>query len=173
MACGKLEIAHFTKYFHVNVNNGEHYGLLGTCVYRTSYQMFLVYWMDDCRKSVHLPMAVQCLQEYTTDRSSVVVMQLLLLLLLLRCRYPQLVESLVVLDSSPEIPRRGPSPVGDLLALLRGLDLECLSNRREADKQLRDKIPVSCVCTTPPFSTLPSLSKANPPVYQSVGRRSV
>ena len=59
------------------------------------------------------------------------------------CRYPQLVEALVVLDSSPERPRRQPSPVGALLGLLRDLDLDTIANRREADEQLREKIPVS------------------------------
>ena len=59
------------------------------------------------------------------------------------CRYPQLVEALVVLDSSPERPRRQPSPVGALLGLLRDLDLDTIASRREADEQLREKIPVS------------------------------
>ena len=57
-------------------------------------------------------------------------------------------ERLVVLDSSPERPRRQPSNVGDLLTILRGLDLSSLISRRDADQLLRDKIPVS-----PPVST--------------------
>lgn len=58
-------------------------------------------------------------------------------------RYPQLIEALVVLDSSPERPRKIASPVGDLLSHLMNLDLSTLTSRREADELLRDKIPVS------------------------------
>jgi abhydrolase domain-containing protein 11 len=58
-------------------------------------------------------------------------------------RYPELVERLVVLDSSPEYPRRGPSVVGGLLGLLAGLDLLSLARRREADLRLQEKIPSS------------------------------
>jgi pimeloyl-ACP methyl ester carboxylesterase len=56
-------------------------------------------------------------------------------------KYPQLVERLVVLDSSPERPRKQASNVDQLLGALRELDIRTLINRREADRQLQDKIP--------------------------------
>ena len=49
----------------------------------------------------------------------------------------------MVLDSSPERPRRQTGMVGGLLSLLQELDLETLTSRREADEQLQDKIPVT------------------------------
>lgn len=58
-------------------------------------------------------------------------------------KYPQLVDSLVVLDSSPERPRKKTSYVGPLIDHLLALDLESLSSRREADQLLQDKIPSS------------------------------
>ena len=80
------------------------------------------------------------------------------------CRYPQLVEALVVLDSSPERPRRQPSPVGALLGLLRDLDLDTITSRREADEQLREKIPVSFHSSLS-LSPFPHLL---PPLYTSL-----
>ena len=89
------------------------------------------------------------------------------------CRYPELVKGLVVLDSSPERPRRQASGVGGLLSLLLQLDLDTLTSRREADRQLEEKIPVSPAHflhishshnthTHPPLSCKESLSKRFP-----------
>ena len=61
-------------------------------------------------------------------------------------RYPQLVERLVVLDSTPLRPRKQVSNVAGLLSHLRGLDITSLTSRRDADQQLQDKIPVSVSC---------------------------
>lgn len=64
--------------------------------------------------------------------------------MVLALRHPELVRSLVVVDISP-VKREDMAEFDHLLSSLRGLDLEQLDSRSDADAQLREPIPEDMV----------------------------